>query len=70
MNQGTVTDTWVYQNNCLEKGHNEEHWKLVLDGEEFIFIIESKLNELMEQFQDLLIAPFYHFALWCVDPEA
>ncbi len=50
-------------------GSNEERWKLVLNGEEFIFIVESKLNELMEQFQDLLISPFYHFALWCVDPE-
>ena len=44
-------------------GSNEERWKLVLNGEEFIFIVESKLNELMEQFQDLLISPFYHFAL-------
>ena len=50
-------------------GRHEEFWKLVIDDEEYIFVVESKLKEFMDQFQNLLIAPFYHFALWCLDPE-
>ena len=52
----------------LVNGRPEEFWKLVINNEDYVFVVESKLKEYMDQFQNLLIAPFYHFALWCSDP--
>ena len=73
------TSTYQFLNDLYENidesreliidGKQEEYWKLVIENDEYIFIVETKLKELMDQFQDLLLAPFYHFALWCVGPE-
>ena len=52
-----------------QSDQTEDRWKLVFCNETFIFKMESKIFDYMDQFSNIFLGPLYHFALWCVPAD-